>query len=457
MKKKKSGKKKWIIWSIIIVLILLIVIAIIKKGGDHTINVAAEKAEMRTIIETVSANGKIQPEVDVSISPYISGEVIELNVKEGDEVNKGDLLAVIDPEIYKSNYDRMKASLNTQQANYANAKARLAQAKAQFLNQKLSYERNAKLWEQNVISKSEYDAAKSAFEVAEAEVLAAEESVKAAEFMVASAKASLNEAEENLRRTNIYAPNNGTVSELNTEIGERVVGASQFSSGTEIMKIADLNAMEVNVEVNENDIVRVKLYDTCLIEVDAYLNRKFKGVVTEIATSANTTGISADQVTNFDVKIRILRSSYKDILKKDTSIKSPFRPGMSATVDIQTETVRKALSVPIQAVTTRPDTSGKRISGREMIEKKRLEEKEGVELEDEEELEVVFRYEEGKAILTLVETGIQDNKYIEIRDGLEEGQEVITAPYNAVSKELKNNDNVNKVEKRFLFDSGDGD
>jgi len=454
MNKSKSKKRKWFIWAIAIVLIVLVIAAISKKRNNHSVDVAIENVEKRTIIESVSANGKIQPEVDVAISPYISGEVIQLFVKEGDEVKKGDLLAVIDPEIYKSNYDRMEASLNTIQANLSNSKARLAQAKAQFLNQEVSYKRSSQLYEQKVISQAEYDAALASYQVAEAEVLAAEENVKAAEFSVASAQASLNEAEENLRRTNIYAPNNGTVSELNTEIGERVVGASQFSSGTEIMKIANLNSMEVNVEVNENDIVRVGLFDTCLIEVDAYIDRKFKGVVTEIATSANTTGISADQVTNFDVKIRILKSSYNDLLEKDTLIKSPFRPGMSATVDIQTETVYSALSVPIQAVTTRQDTSGKRLTGRELIEKQRLEENEGIK-GDEEELEVVFRFIDDKAILTVVETGIQDNNYIQIKSGLEEGQEVITAPYNAVAKDLKNNDPVKKVDKKNLFGTGE--
>lgn len=429
---------------------ILVLLAINKGGSSSEIEVATEKVELRSIIETVSANGKIQPEVDVAISPYISGEVIQLFVKEGDDVSKGDLLAVIDPEIYKSNYDRIKASLNTQQANLANTKARLAQAKAQFANQKLSYQRSEKLWRQNVISEADFDAARASFEVAQAEVEAAIESVKAAEFAVESAKASLQEAEENLRRTNIYAPNDGTVSKLNIEIGERVVGASQFSSGTEIMKIANLNSMEVNVEVNENDIVRVAMGDTCNIEVDAYLDKIFRGTVTEIATSANVTGISADQVTNFDVKILILRESYIDLLKGANENLSPFRPGMSATVDIQTETVHGVLSVPIQAVTTRQDTTGKQKTTREKIEEDRLEDKEGIESEDK-DLEVVFVFQDGKADLKVVETGIQDNTYIEIKQGLEPDQEVITAPYRAVSKQLENNEAVKKVDKKDLF------
>jgi HlyD family secretion protein len=292
-----------------------------------------------------------------------------------------------------------------------------------------------------VISESEYDAAVANYEVAKAELDAARQGVRGAEFAVQSAKASLDEAEESLTKTTITAPNEGTVSKLSVETGERVTGASQFSSGTEIMRVANLDIMEVNVEVNENDIVRVTLGDTSLIEVDAYLDRKFKGIVTEIATSANTTGISADQVTNFDVKIRILRESYLDMLT-DSTVLSPFRPGMSATVEIQTEYVYGAITIPIQSVTTRADTTG-------------VVEQEDANIEaaqsDEEVKEYVFLLEEGKAKMQEVKTGIQDNTYIEIKEGMEEGQEVITGPYRAVSKRLKDGDLVNKVDKEELY------
>lgn len=450
MKKKKSKNKKWFYIGGAIILIILIILAVNKKNTSSVIKISTDEVSKRTIIETVSANGKIQPEVDVKISPYISGEVEQLYVKEGDTVKKNDLLAVIDPEIYRANYERMKAALNSQKANLANAKARLAQARAQLTNQELSFNRTKQLWEQNVVSEADYDAAKASFEVAQADVEAAQESVHAAKYTVESSKASLEEAEENLRRTNIYAPNEGTVSKLNVEIGERVVGASQFSSGTEIMTIANLASMEVNVEVNENDIVRVEHLDTCTIEVDAYLGRKFKGVVREIATSANVTGVSADQVTNFEVKIHILRSSYEDLLPENNPHASPFKPGMSATVDIQTETKHNVLAVPIQAVTTRQDTSGGFKSTREKMEQERLEEKEGVE-SDEEDLEVVFVYANEKAKLHVVETGIQDNMFIEVKKGLKEGQEIISAPYRAISKELKNNSSVEKGKKKELF------
>ncbi len=443
----KKSNKKWIYIGLIAVVVIITILAIKKGQSEKATRVAVEKAKLRTIIETVSANGKIQPAKDIKISPYISGEVIELNVKEGDFVHKGDMLAKIDPQIYVSNYDRAQAALKSSQANEAQAKARFTQSKAQFNKTKLDFKRSEKLWKQQVISDAEYDAAKSSYEVSEAEVKAAEESYKAAQFQVNSARASLKEAQENLNRTSIFAPNDGTVSRLSVEVGERVTGASQFSSGTEIMRIANLNVMEVNVEVNETDIVRVSLLDTALIEVDAYLDRKFKGVITEIATSANTTGTSIDQVTNFDVKIRMLKSSYQDLIKKGHAISSPFRPGMSATVEIQTETVNNALSVPIQAVTTRADTTGKIKRALEKREEQRTKTD-----KTEKAKEYVFVVNNDVAKLTPVKTGVQDNMYIQIVSGLKEGDKVITAPYRAVSKKLKNNDKVTVVDKKRLFD-----
>ncbi|MCF8368690.1 MAG: efflux RND transporter periplasmic adaptor subunit [Bacteroidales bacterium] len=441
----RSNKKKYIIIGSIIVVVLLVILAVTKKKTSHEIDITAELPVKRTIIETVSANGKIQPEKDIKISPYISGEVVNLYVKEGDEVNKGDLLAKIDPEIYKTNYEQIEASLQMQRANLANSKARLAQAQAQFVRAEEDFKRNNKLFEQNVISQSDFETATSAYKVSQAEVSAAEENVKAAEFSVSSSEATLREAGENLNRTAIYAPNDGTVSRLSIEQGERVTGASQFSSGTEIMRIANLERMIVVVEVNENDIVRVNLNDTCIIEVDAYLDHKFKGLVTEMATSANVLGVSADQVTNFEVKILILEDSYKDLLGENSIIRSPFRPGMSATVDIQTETALDILTVPIQAVTTRADTTGKE-------SQKVADEKENdIAKEKDELIEVVFVLEEGKAKMHKVKTGIQDNTFIEITEGITEDQEVITGPYRAVSKKLNDGDDVKKVDKKDLF------
>ncbi|MCB2220018.1 MAG: efflux RND transporter periplasmic adaptor subunit [Bacteroidetes bacterium] len=443
---KSKKNKRILIWAAAIVVILLVVLAVTKEKGSSGTRVVAELPQKRTIIESVSANGKIQPEKDIKISPYISGEVVDLYVKEGDEVKKGDLLAKIDPEIYKTNYEQIEAGLQMQRANLANSKARLAQAQAQFVKAEEDFKRNKQLFEQKVISQSDYDGAVSAFTVAQAEVEAAKENVKAAEFSVSSSEASLREAGENLNRTAIYAPNEGTVSRLSVEKGERVTGASQFSSGTEIMRIADLERMIVLVEVNENDIVRVELGDTCIIEVDAYLDSEFTGIVTEMATSANVTGVSADQVTNFEVKILILEESYKELLGTNSVIRSPFRPGMSATVDIQTETAINALTVPIQAVTTRLDSIDQK-SGSEVGTESTPKE----ELTDKEIEEVVFVISDGKAVMKEVKTGIQDNMYIVINEGINEDEEVITGPYRAVSKKLNDGDEVTKVNKEELF------
>jgi HlyD family secretion protein len=455
MTRKISKKKMWIIIAIVAVVAIIVVAAVFKGKGSDAIKVSTEKVMNRTIIQTVSSNGKIQPEKDIKISPYISGEVVELYVKEGYQVKKGDLLAKIDPEIYISQFDQSEASVNTQKANLANSKARLAQLKAQYENAKLNFDRQDKLFQQNVISKSEYDQAKSAYQVAQAQVTAGEEDIKASEFMVKNSEAALKRSREDLTRTAIFAPNDGTVSKLSVLQGERVTGASQFSSGTEIMRIANLHEMEALVQVNENDIVRVSMGDTALIEVDAYLNRKFKGIVTEIATSANTTGVSVDQVTNFNVKIHILKEFYNDLLVGKEINYSPFRPGMSCTVEIQTETAENTLTVPIQAVTTRiaKDSLDK------LKENKKPKKEEG---DDDTELvttakkndkiqECIFILRDGTAKKVDVKTGIQDNTYIQIVSGLKAGDEIITAPYSAVSKLLKDGDKVKKVDKKDLF------
>lgn len=444
-------RKKLIRIGIGLIVLLIIFMAVARKmgwlGSGNLTDVSAEKAQLRSITETVSANGKIQPEVEVKISPDVSGEVVELFVKEGDEVKAGDLLARIDPKIYASNYDRMLAGLNTQKANLANSRARVAQVQAQYINAKASFERSEKLFREKAISASEFDAAKSSYEVAEAEVTAAAESVKAAEYSVKSAEASVKEAGENLYKTSIYAPVSGTISKLNVEKGERVAGASQFSAGTEILRIANLAVMEVIVSVNENDIIRVAINDTALVEVDSYLNRKFKGVITQIATSANVTGLSADQVTNFDVKIRMLPESYSDLKVKGQATASPFRPGMSATVDIQTESLYNILTVPIQAVTTRQDSlkPGAKAGGEEKAPAGEAATFETIQ-------EYVFVKEGGEAKLRKVKTGIQDNTYIHITEGLSEGEEVITGPYRVVSKTLKDGDKIKVVERSELFE-----
>ncbi|PLX04964.1 MAG: efflux RND transporter periplasmic adaptor subunit [Marinilabiliales bacterium] len=436
---------------------LLIIIAIVGKkkgwfGAGFVYKVTVEKPEYRKITETITANGKIQPETEVKISSDVSGEIVELNVQEGQQVKEGKVLLKIDPDIYLSSIDRMEASLNSSKANLANSKARLAQIEAQFTSTKLTYERNQKLWQEKAISDADFEASKAAFEMGEAEVKASQESVNAAEFTVRSAEASLREAKENLAKTTIYAPVNGTVSMLNVEKGERVVGTIQMA-GTEMLRIANLNEMEVKVEVNENDIVRVSLGDTAIVEVDAYLGDKFKGVVTEIANSANNSvALSADQVTSFDVKVRILSESYKHLIGQDSINKYPFRPGMSATVDIQTHTVNDALSVPIQAVTTRAvsDTLSKFSAHNENNEMDKTM-TQSSDKEDEEVLEVVFVHKNGKVQIKEVTTGIQDNNYIRIISGIDTNDEVVTAPYSAISKRLRNSMKVEVTDKDKLF------
>lgn len=457
--KNKSNKKWYYIIGAGVLLVVLVILAFNKRNNKDLIKVATEVVEERSITETVSANGKIQPETDVKISPYISGEVVELYVKEGDKVKTGDLLAKIDPEIYKSTYEQSLAQVNSQKANLANAKAQKATIEARFKNAELSFNRSKSLWEKKVISEADYETAKTNFEVAKADLDAATQNIKAAEYGINSSEAALKKTKEDLTKTVVFAPCDGRVSKLSVEKGERVTGASQFSAGTEIMRIANLNSMEAVVEVNENDIVRVQMGDTALIEVDAYLNRKFKGVVTEIATSANTTGASLDQVTNFEVKIHILLDSYADLIPAEHPDYSPFRPGMSTTVDIQTTTVANALCVPIQSVTTRSDTTGK---ASRFAKKKEENDNEATTDEDNKKKasvevvkEYVFIYKDGAVKLQEVKSGIQDNNYIQIISGIAKGDEVVSAPFSAISKELKNADKVEKVDKDKLYDEED--
>jgi len=438
--KHKLLRKKYIIW----IIIGLIIIAVLGRrmgflGKRNTINVATEKVEIRDITEFVAASGKIQPRVEVKISPDVSGEVVKIFVKEGDKVEKGDVLARIKPDTYQSNYDQMLATFDGQKANLANTKARLSQANAQLINSETAYNRSKRLFEQNVISQAEYDNAKASYLVAQAEVEAGKETVKAAEYSVKSTEAMLNEARNNLERTTIFAPMDGIVYSITVEIGERVAGASQFSAGTEIMRIADLNEMEVQVSINENDIIRVNIGDTSKIEVDAYTNRTFTGVITQISNATKSLAIASDQVMNYDVKIRIFPDSYLDLIDENRTYKFPFRPGMSASVEIITDKVSNAISVPIQAVTTREDTA-KSETVKSSISSNRFK-------------EVIFVYNQGIAEKRFVNTGIQDNYYIQVTDGLKENEEVIVSPYSAISRTLKGEENVRKVDKSQVFDN----
>lgn len=433
---KKKNNLPWIIVAAVFIIVILITG---KKlgwfGKDVTLKVATEKVEVRDITEIITANGKLKPQIEVKISPEVPGEIIELPVKEGNKVKKGDLLVVIKPDIYQSNLSRIEATLNTQ-------KARLAQAEAQLIEKELNYKRAKQLLEKNTIPKSEFETVEAGYKVALSEVQAARYSVK-------SAESSVKESAENLTKTRIFSPIDGTVSKLNVEKGEKVVGTNQFA-GTELMTVADLATMEVKVEVNENDIVKVQKSDTAIIEIDAYLKRKFKGVVTEIASSANVTGSTVDQVTNFNVKILLLSSSYQDLIEKD-SLKYPFLPGMSATVEIQTDTRKGILSVPIQAVTTRADDGTIKKAAEAMEKIDETTDAKDVAPKEPEQHEVVFLVRDKLAWKVNVKTGIQDNTRIEILDGIKAGDEVIVAPYGLISKTLKDSTAVQVVKIEELY------
>jgi HlyD family secretion protein len=436
-------------------LVVLLVASISLAGcGERGANVDVEKVSKRDIVETVSASGKIQPELEVKITSEVSGQIIELPVKEGDFVEEGDVLLLINPDIYQSAQNRADAALNTARSNLANAKARLAQAEAQFVNAEQSFNRSKNLYDEGAISLSDWESAIAAHEVAEAEVTAGEQSVSAAQFSIASAQATKTEASDNLKRTRILAPKSGIVTALTKEAGEGVLG-NNMMQGEVIMNVSDLSTMEVNVEVNESDIVRVALGDTALVEVDAFLDEEFKGIVTEIGNTAlnslNGMSLSVDQVTNFSVKVRILESSYGHLMA-DTLRTSPFRPGMSATVEIITDQMDDVLSIPIAAVTTRTDTTSSNIV--EEFKRKKDAEKQGEDLEP---MECVFVLgADGNAKIRLVKTGIQDNRFIHITEGLDEDDDVITGPYDQVSRILRSGDPVNAESEEKEEEDAEG-
>jgi HlyD family secretion protein len=426
MATKKSNK---LIYILLGALGVIIVFAIIGRsagwiGGAKETEVEFATVKRTAIIEKVSASGEIQPEIEVKLSPDVAGEIIELNVQEGDSVEMGKLLVKIRPDNFISALERTRANLNQQMANLLQTKAALQRSEAQFTQAELNFNRQKKLYAEKVISDADFETAQANYTTAQKDLEAAKQNVVAAEFIVKSSQASVNEASENLRLTNVNSPVSGIVSSLKVEKGERVVGTQQMA-GTEMMTIADLTQMEVRVDVNENDIVRLSLGDTTLIDVDAYSasGKQFKGVVTSIANTANTKA-SADAVTEFKVKIRILNSSYEDLVKAGN--RYPFRPGMTASVEIITQSKENALSIPLAAVTTRENQLDTLAGGSTKAK------------------ELVFVSEEGKAKIKAVKTGISDYENIEILEGLNEGDEIISGPYFVVSKELKEGDLVKK-------------
>lgn len=421
-------KKKTLVIIVALVVAVILLLVVGKKSGWFGKTGNFKRVEITAIneidiTETVSATGKIQPEVEVKLSSEVSGEIIELPIQEGQAVEKGDLLVKINPDLYQS-------SLQRSQASYQNIQASLAQSKASLKQAKANYDRNKTLFDKGVISKSEWDAIVSEYEMAQA-------SRESAYYNVQSAAATVNEAKDNLGRTTIYAPMSGTISKLDAELGERVVGTQQMA-GTEILRVANLAEMEVEVEVNENDIVKIAVGDSAIVEVDAYLGKEFKGIVTEISNSA-ADDLTADQVTNFDVKVKILKQSYAELTEGKPEDFSPFRPGMTATVDIITSRKKNIIGVPISAIVIKNDTTSvkKNISGDDKEQtpsaKKTI---------TDETFECVFVKNGDEVRLQVVKTGIQDDTNIEISKGLKVGDEVITGPYNTVTKSLKAGDKI---------------
>ena len=397
-------------------------------GGVKPIEVEIISAKMGTITELVTASGEIQPEVEVRVSPEVPGEIIELNIMEGDFVDEGKLLVKIRPDNFINALERAKANYNQVRANLSSSKSNLSRSEAQYLRAQLEFNRQKSLFEQNVISDSEYEIAETNFKVAKQDLESSGQSVRASEYVVKSAKATVDESEENLRKTSIIAPMTGTVSLLSVELGERVVGTSQMA-GTELLRIADLSVMEVRVDVNENDIVRVEIGDTTNIDVDAYntFDKIFKGVVTEIASTANPKP-SPDAVTEFKVKIRVINESFRDLVEVE-GIKNPFKPGMTASVEIITQEKENILLVPISSVTTKTEKDS---------------------LGDEKIKQVVFIQDGNKAKMIEVETGISDFENIEIISELKENDKVISGPYIAISQKLKDGNviNVTKINDK---------
>lgn len=450
MKKKKL--LYWIIGGFVVMIGILLFAR--GSGGDEGTKVATDKAAKKDIIEVVSASGKVYPEIEVKVSSDVSGEITDLLVLEGDSVQKGQVLARIYADVYGSMRDRAAAAVSQSEAELANSTAGLNAFKARLDQAKFAFDRNSELLKQKVISNSEFETTEATYKAALADYNAASQRINSSKFAIASAQANLTEANKNLGRTTILSPMTGSVSLLSVKKGERVVGTAQMT-GTEMLRIADMSTMEVQVDVGENDIPKVKYGDSAIIEVDAYNNRKFKGVVTQIASSskgaATATSTSAEQVTNYIVHIRIAPSSYADLMGAGKGRKFPFRPGMSASVDIQTRTEKQVLSIPINAVTTRnPDDTAK---GKTADKKAPAPPSENTGEAKKDFKEVVFVLQKDNTVkLVEVTTGIQDDNNIEIKSGLKEGEEVISGPYSAISKDLENGKKVKVVPKAQLFE-----
>lgn len=452
--KQRSKTRKWI-FIIAGVLLALFLISQVVGKSDKAEKVATEKAVKRTIVESVNASGKVYPEVEVKISPDISGEVTELNVEEGDSVKRGQVLARIYADIYALQRDEAAARVNQTSAGVDNSSAALDALKSNLELAQQVFDRNKKLYDDKVISKAELEQYETTLKTAQANYNAAQQNIRGLKANVQASQVGLNKANKDLGRTTLTAPMDGVISSLKIKKGERVAGNS-FNVGTEMMTVADMNILEVRVDVGENDIVKISIGDSADVEVDAYNNRKFKGVVTKIASSTKSTmGIAtSNDVTNYEVRIRLIKSSYEDLAGKTF----PFRPGMNASADIKTKRVENVLAVPITAVNARVKGSDKSMEDRKNEDKVSKEEGDdalntGADSYDDELEEVVFILQkDGTVKKTVVKSGIQDINYIEILSGLNAGDEVVTGPYTAISKKLKSGMKVKVVPKDKLFE-----
>ena len=454
--------KKKILWIVIILVVIVVAMVGLKAAGvvgkEEGLKVTTEKVARRNITETVNASGKIYPEIEVKVSPDISGEIVELKVEEGDSVKRGQLLAKIYADIYSTQANQASAIVNQQQATVENSKAQLESLKSTMELAQKTYDRQKQLLDDKVISRSEFEQAENALNTAKANYNAALQGIKSGQAGVQSAQASLERANKDLSRTAVLAPMSGVVSLLNVKKGERVVGNSMMA-GTEMMRVADMSLIEVRVDVGENDIPKISLYDSALVEVDAYNNRKFKGIVTKIASSSTSSAAAAatsNDVTNYKVHIRLLPESYQDLIDPKRPKTFPFRPGMNASADIQTNTKANVISVPINAVTTREKGTDKTMADKKEEQKETtqagMQEQTKTGLSNDLDEVVFILQPNGTVKKAKVKTDIQDINYIEITDGLKEGDEIITAPYNVVSKVLKDGTKVKVVPKEQLFE-----
>jgi HlyD family secretion protein len=453
MAKQKKKSNKLLYWGIGIVVFLIIFLMIGKSQGwigkSRDLEVEFTKSKKASITEKVSASGTVQPVIEVKLAPEVSGEIIELNVQDGDSVSTGKVLVKIRPDVWLSQLERSEALLSQQKANLESSRASLSRAEATFMRSEQDYKRQEKLWNEKVISEADWQLAQQNYKVAQNDLRSATQGLEAAKYVVNSSNATVRESAENVRRTTVYAPMKGIVSKLNVKKGERVVGTAQMT-GTEMLRIADLNKMEVRVNVNENDIVRVHLNDTVLIDVDSYASteKQFKGIVTNIANTARDK-TSADAITEFEVRILILRSSYEDLIKQGNRF--PFRPGMTASVEIITTKKDNVLSVPLTAVTTRNTEKDKKAEGGppkgDDDEKPQVSDNKA-KAEKKEDKVVVFVNDKGVAKMVEVKTGISDYDNIEIISGLADSVEVVTGPFLVVSKRLKDGDKIVKAMKK---------